>query len=271
MKKILLSMAAVSALAIGAPAAAQYSNGGYQNGGYQNGGYQNGVHANVNGNVAARIGQLQARIQAGVQSGAISRQEAVSLRQQLRQLRDVERHYSVNGVTGREQADLQLRIRNLRQQIRYAEGGQGGYRNDGYDGGYDGGYANGQRVDRDRDGYDDRDYDRDGRWEDDRMGRNRDGYGDRDYDRNGRWDDDYQDRYEDQSRRGGIGGVLDSVLGRGGLRVGQRVSGGLYAVPSEYRSRFRDGNGSYYRSDGRSIYQIDARTQTVVRIYPMSR
>jgi hypothetical protein len=249
MKKILLSMAAVSALAIGAPAAAQYSNGGYQNGGY----------ANVNGNVAARIGQLQARIQAGVQSGAISRQEAVSLRQQLRQLRDVERHYGVNGITGREQADLQLRIRNLRQQIRSAEGGPGGYRQDGYDGGY----ANEQRVDRNRDGYDDRDYDRDGRWEDDQTGR--------DYDRDGRWDDNYQDRYEDQSRRGGIGGVVDSVLGRGGLRVGQRVSGGLYGVPYEYQSRYRDGNGSYYRSDGRSIYQIDARTHTVIRVYPMSR
>jgi hypothetical protein len=259
MKKILLSMAAVSALAIGAPAAAQYSNGGYQNGAYQNGAYQNGGYANANGNIAARTDQLQARIQAGVQSGAISRQEAAPLRQQLRQLRDLERHYAVNGFTGQERADLQLRIRNLRQQIRYAEGGQGSYRN----GGYDGGYANGQRVDRDRDGYDDRDYGRDGRWEDDRTGR--------DYDRDGRWDDNYQDRYEDQSRRGGIGGVVDSVLGRGGLRVGQRVSGGLYAVPYEYQSRFRDGNGTYYRSDGRSIYQIDARTNTVVRVYPMSR
>lgn len=249
MKKILLSMAAVSALAIGAPAAAQYSNSGYQSGGY----------ANVNGNVGARIGQLQARIQAGVQSGAISRQEAVSLRQQLRQLRDVERHYAANGITGREQADLQLRIRNLRQQIRYAEGGQGGYRQDGYEGGY----ANEQRVDRNRDGYDDRDYDRDGRWEDDRTGQ--------DYDRDGRWDDDYQDRYEDQPRRGGIGGVVDSVFGTGGLRVGQRVSGGLYGVPYEYQSRYRDGNGAYYRSDGRSIYQIDARTHTVVRVYPMGR
>ena len=270
MKKILLSMAALSALSIGAPAAAQYSNGGYQN---SNSGYQNRAYTDVNGNVGARIGQLQARIQAGIQSGAISRQEAVTLRQQLRQLRDLERHYAVNGLTGRERADLQLRIRNLRQQIRYAEGGQGSYRNGGYD---DDGYGRGQSVGRDRDGYGDRDYDRDGRWDDDYQDRNRDGYGDRDYDRNRR-DDDYQNRgyedrgYEDRSQRGGIGGVIDNVLGRGGLRVGQRASGNLYGVPPEYRSRYRDGNGVYYRSDGRSIYQIDARTQTVIRVFPMGR
>jgi hypothetical protein len=264
MKKILLSMAALSALSIGAPAAAQYSNGGYQN---SNSGYQNRAYTDVNGNVGARIGQLQARIQAGIQSGAISRQEAVTLRQQLRQLRDLERHYAVNGLTGRERADLQLRIRNLRQQIRYAEGGQGSYRNNGYD---EDGYGRGQSIGRDRDGYDDR------------IDRNRDGYDDRDYDRDGRWDDDYQDRgyedrgyedrgYEDRSQRGGIGGVIDSVLGRGGLQVGQRASGNLYGVPYEYRSRYRDGNGVYYRSDGRSIYQIDARTQTVIRVFPMGR
>jgi hypothetical protein len=40
-------------------------------------------------------------------------------------------------------------------------------------------------------------------------------------------------------------------------------------VPYEYRDQFRDGNGVYYRSDGRNIYQIDARSQTVVRIFPM--
>lgn len=258
MRKILLSMAAISALAIGAPAAAQW--GGTQ---------QNSGYGNVNANLGARIGQLQARIQAGVQSGAISRQEAVSLRQQLRQLRDLERHYGVNGLTGRERSDLQLRIRNLRQQIRYAEGGQGNYRDRDYD---DDDYGVGQRIDRDRDGYDDRDYDRDGRWDDDRMGRTADDYDDRDYDRNDRYDDRYEDRrYEEPARRGGIGGIIDGVLGTGGLRVGQRVSGGLYGVPSQYRNQYRDGGGVYYRSDGRFIYQIDARTQTVVRVYGMNR
>jgi hypothetical protein len=58
MKKIFLGMAAISALAVGAPAAAQqypgsYQNNGYQNG-YQNNGYQNGY--GVNGSLDARSG-----------------------------------------------------------------------------------------------------------------------------------------------------------------------------------------------------------------------
>ena len=55
--------------------------------------------------------------------------------------------------------------------------------------------------------------------------------------------------------RGGIGGIFDRVLGSDdcpGLRVGQRATGNLGAVPYEYRNRYRDGNGVYYRSDGRA-------------------
>jgi hypothetical protein len=51
----------------------------------------------------------------------------------------------------------------------------------------------------------------------------------------------------------------------GGLQVGQRVPYNLYGIPSQYR----DGNGVYYRSDGRRIYQIDARNDTVIRIFAM--
>jgi len=71
--------------------------------------------------------------------------------------------------------------------------------------------------------------------------------------------------------RGGIGGLIDRVLGGGGLQVGQRVSGNLGPVPYAYRDQFRDGNGVYYRADDRAIYQIDARTDTVVRIYGLNR
>jgi hypothetical protein len=93
MKKIILSMAAISALAIAAPAAAQYSNNGYQN---SNNGYQN--DANASGNITDRIAQLRMRLQAGVQSGTITRQEAVPIRQQLQLLNRLERQYSVNGI-----------------------------------------------------------------------------------------------------------------------------------------------------------------------------
>jgi hypothetical protein len=269
MKKILFGMAAVSALAIGAPAAAQYNDGNYQTqGGYyqnQNQGYGNSQGYGNGAGVEMRVDQLQARLQAGIRSGAINRQEAIRLDAQLRQLMQVERQYSRNGIDVRERQDLQLRIRNLRQQIRYAEGrGNVGYGNQGGYGEYDDRYGQQTRVDRDRDGYDDRDYNRDGRWEDDVQG----GYqGQGGYDQRG-----YEQRGYEQPSRGGLGGILGSILGgNAGLRVGQRASGNLYGLPYEYQGQFRDGNGAYYRTDGRNIYQIDARTQTVVRVYQMNR
>jgi hypothetical protein len=273
MKKILTGMVALSALAAAAPASAQYQNSYPQNA-YPQNGYGQGNGAYANGNLSARIGQLQARIDAGVRSGAISRQEAASLRQQLRQLVQLERRYAVNGVSGQERADLQQRIRYVRQQLRSAEGGAQARWNDDED--YNQGRYGQRAEDRNRNGVDDR------------------------YERSGGYDDRYEDdRYEDdrgyrQPSAGGVGGVLGSVLGGGGLgsvlggvmgggglgglggladilRVGQRATGGLFAVPSQYGSQYRDGNGVQYRTDGRQIYQLDASNQTVLRVLPMSR
>ncbi len=257
MKKILLAMTALSAVAVAAPAAAQYGN-------------QASVYGGGNANVSNRIMQLETRLQAGIRSGAIDRREAMTLRAQLRELRRLERQYSRDGLSMQERTDLQQRIRSFRQAIRLADGGGNGRWNDDDDDRY----GRSGRSDANRNGYDDRDHDRDDRWDDDRYGRsgridaNRDGYDDRDYNRNGRWDDDQQ-----PTQRGGIGGLVDRVFGGGttGLRVGQRISGNLGSVPYEYRYQYRDGNGVYYRSDGRLIYEIDARTNTVVRAYPMNR
>ncbi len=255
MKKIILSMAAASGLVVAAPAVAQYSGSGYQD------------RARADGNFAARVGQLRTRLQAGVQSGTITRREAAPLRRQLYQLSELERQYGANGIDGRERADLQQRIRTVRQQIRTADGGnqvrwERYDREDGFD--PYGQYGRGADADQNG-GYGQ--YERGGR-----MDRNNDGYDDRDYDRDGRWDDDQQSgAYEQPVQRSGLAGVVDALMGTGGLRVGQRASANLYGVPYEYRGQFRDGNGSYYRSDGRQIYQIDARTQTVVRAYPLGR
>jgi Skp family chaperone for outer membrane proteins len=256
MKKLLILSIAGSALAMAAPAAAQYQNQGYANQGYANQGY-----ANAGGTVAIgnRIAQLDARLQAGIQSGAISRQEAQDLRLQLRQLRQLERQYSRNGLTQQERQDLQQRLRSVRQQLRTADSGRydqdtrygswddGSYNQGGYaQGGYNNGY-NGQGGYNSQGGYNNGAYGQGG---------------------------PYQEADEVCQSRGGLGGVIDSVIGRdncGGFQVGQRVSGGLYSVPNEYRYQYRDGNGVYYRSDGRQIYQIDARTNTVVRVYNMNR
>ena len=251
MKKILLAVTALSAIGVAAPAAAQY---GYQN-------------SNAGGSVGVenRIEQLQARFQAGVQSGLISRSEAQSLRPQLRQLRQLERQYSVNGLNQQERQDLQQRIRYVRQQLRMADGGANNRyaawdREDGYS---DDGYGN--------DRYDNNGYDN-GRYRNDRYGNN--GYN------NGAYNNVYTGQggpYEEIEpaceNRGGIGGLINGLLGGGRdcLRVGQRAPSNLYAVPYEYHNRYRDGYGYYYRSDGRQIYQIDARNNTVLRVYSMNR
>ncbi len=219
MKKLLLSMAAVGALAAAAPAAAQ---SGYY-----------GTNANTGVGISNQIAQLDARLQAGVSAGLIDRSEARELRMNLRDLRRLERQYSYNGLTQAERQDLRQRLRSLRQEIRVADNG---------------------RYDRDN---------RFGNWNDPYWN---DGYSGR--------GGPYEPAYDNAcDTRGGIGGVIDSVLGRDncGLRVGSRAMGNLYSVPSQYRYQFRDGNGVYYRSDGRQIYQIDARTNTVLRVYSMDR
>jgi hypothetical protein len=270
MNRILLTMTAVGALAAAAPAAAQFAD----------------ANINSSARIQSRIAQLESRIEAGVDAGTISRAEERTLMRQLTRLTSLERQFSRNGLTDVERNDLQSRIRALRHEIRTADGGLD--RDDRYGNWDDDDDRYADRIDRNNDGWDDRDYDRDGRWDDDvssdgryatRIDRNRDGWDDRDYDRDGRWDENevYGEGgpYEEVEcvNRGGIGGIFDRVLGSGdcpGLRVGQRATGNLGAVPYEYRSRYRDGNGSYYRSDGRAIYQIDARTHMVVRVYSIN-
>lgn len=273
MNRIIFSALAASSavMAIAAPASAQ--SGGYGGNAY-----------GANSNIEVRAEQLQARLQAGVRSGAITRAEAMPLREQLRQLTRLEMLYARDGISGRERADLQQRINSLRQGLRMAErGADGRYgrdddrydrdddrysRDDDRDGRYNRDVDS--RYDRNNDGWDDRDGNRDGRWDvDSRYDSNRDGYDDRDHNRDGRWDNDQG--YQQSGDRGVVGQILDRVTGNNGLRVGQRVSGNLGSVPYAYRSQYRDSDSVYYRSDDRNIYQIDARTQTVVRVYSMNR
>jgi hypothetical protein len=261
-KIIFIALAATSAVAVAAPASAQ--SGGYGGNGY----------ANSNSNIEVRADQLQMRLQAGIRSGSITRAEAMPLREQLRQLTRLETLYARDGISGRERADLQQRVNSLRQGIRMAERGADGRYGGGDDrDDRDDRYSRGDvdsRYDRNNDGWDDRDGNRDGRWDvDSRYDSNRDGYDDRDHNRDGRWDNDQG--YQQTNDRGVVGQILDRVTGNGGLRVGQRVSGDLGNVPYAYRSQYRDSDNFYYRSDDRNIYQIDARTQTVVRVYAMNR
>jgi hypothetical protein len=94
-------------------------------------------------------------------------------------------------------------------------------------------------------------------------------YGNGQYDRG----DDYRDdgRYDRNDGRYDRDDSYDRDDEGDALRVGERASGGLFAVPDAYRYRFRDGGGVYYRYGNGNVYQIDARTGTVLRIYSVGR
>jgi hypothetical protein len=207
MKKLLLAMSAIPALAIAMPVAAQVN-----------------VYNDTSVGIQHRLVNLDSRIDAGLRAGTITQSEARALRIELRQLARLERRYSRNGLTVDERRDLQMRLRDLRQDIRLADGRGNRWDDDDY-------YGQGGPIDAEADG----------------------------------WviDDDCE------SRSRGIGGILSSVLGGNNcLRVGQRVTGSMYAVPYQYRDTFRDSSSVYFRSDGRSrVYEIDARTNTVLRVW----
>jgi hypothetical protein len=219
--KRFLTLTALCALGVAAPATAQYVN----------------VNAGGTAGVYNRIAQLETALQADIRAGVITRSESYRLSRQIRDLRVTADLYARNGFSQRERMDLQARFRTVRQNLRLADNG---------------------RLDR--------------------YGSRDDNWSGSDWDSNYR-DNGYNDRggpyeeaYDDTCvSRGGIAGLIDNVVGAGCLRVGMRATSNLNAVPYDYRYRFRDGNGVYYRSDGRSIYEIDARTNTVVRIHSMNR
>jgi hypothetical protein len=226
MKKLFLGLIGLPILAAAGPSAAQYYPSNQSQYANQN---QYGNQANTT--LSARIDQLRVRLQAGVQSGSITRGEAAPIREQIRELNRLDRQFSTNGYSGQERAALQQRIRQVRQQLRMADNGASGRYNqwdaeEGYSQGYQQGYNPGYQQ-------------------------------------------GYNPGYQQPVQQGGIAGVVNQLLGVGGLQVGQRASSNLYGIPPQYQNQYRDGNGVYYRTDGRRIYQIDARSQTVVRIFSM--
>jgi hypothetical protein len=73
---------------------------------------------------------------------------------------------------------------------------------------------------------------------------------------------------------GGVGGILGSVLGNGGLRTGDVITGAIGSVlgsAAGMGSRFRDNNNVYYRSDGQRVYEVDARSNTVLKVHPLQQ
>lgn len=238
MSKIFLAGAAASGLIGAGSAAAQYSQPRYDQSQYGQPRYDQSQYdryddgrGSAQANFRNRITTLQNRIQIGVQTGAITRIEAAPLREQLRQIQQLERRYAPGGFTQSERTQIQPRIQSLRQQIAGAE------RND---------YASPRTSQDDAWGYE----------PDDRStGR----YGRNDYDR-----DDRGGRYGEDTRGYDDGVGFDD---RYQVRVGSRVPTNLGGVPYELRRRYPETERYTYRSDGNRIYQVERRTGVIVQIY----
>lgn len=120
MKTILAALAAVAAVtAVAAPAAAQpyRDHDRHDQGRYEQGGHDQGRHEQGRYNLNQRQDRLNERIEIGVRRGMITRREAAQLREQSREIARVEARYRVNGLTGRERADLDRRFDRLDARI----------------------------------------------------------------------------------------------------------------------------------------------------------
>jgi hypothetical protein len=274
MKKILLTLAAIPAATMAVEASAQT---GY---------YSQSTNAEIN--VQNRILNLEARLNAGIQAGAIDRRERSILVRQLNDLRNLERQYSANGLSRSERQALNQRIRSMRDQLRMAGGGwanQYGWNDRDFDV-YGNSYgATTVRVDQ----YG-RTVDEYGRviansgYRVDQYGRPVDQYGrvitNGHYGQGGPYEPVPQSNGIGNVLGGvlgsvvgggnGVGGILGNVLGGGGLSVGSVITGAIAnALSGGSNFGYQDRSNVYFRSDGYQVYEIDARTNRVIRIHPI--
>ena len=231
MKNVAITLLAGAALTVGVPAAAQSTYDPYAT--YGNGqafpgqtGYQN------------RTAQLDARLQAGISTGAITRAEARPIREQIRYLTRLEQTYAADGVTKAERQDLQRRYRITRQALRRADPNNSRYAqwdNSNYDP-----YASYQNgTDPYQSGY-------------------------------ANPGSQYQQVNQVCRTASGLKGILGAVFGTDNcLRVGERVTttAGLSQVPSQYRDDFPAASGYTFGYVDGNVVQIDSRTAVVTNIY----
>lgn len=142
MRKLLITIAtAASALAVAAPASAQYFPQPRGNAyGYNNFGHVRSLQV--------RVDQLQRRIAVLDSRNRISEREARNLRQDARELERRLHRVARNGLHPQEAQQIEYRLARIEQRLmRDANDGRGAWGNGGY---------NAYAVDRDRDGRVDR-------------------------------------------------------------------------------------------------------------------
>ena len=114
MRKLLISVAIATATIAAVPAAAQYHGGGHNRPGWNQGGPS---RAAVN-NLVRDLNQAQNRITRSQQRRIISPREAVSLRREAAQIRQRLNFAARGGISGREFAELRVRVNRLEQRVR---------------------------------------------------------------------------------------------------------------------------------------------------------
>lgn len=189
-----------------------------------------------------RIDQLEERLDDGIEAGSIDRTEARNLRVQIRELNRLESRYLADGsLSQTERTDLIQRMRTTRQQLRVADGGRSQY----------------------------------AEWRDDDP---YSGYNpNTSYGSNASNDGEYAQVNEvcAASTSSGKSAKINAFLGRifgadNCLRVGERVTTSLNAVPSEYRDDFPSRSGYRYGYVEGNVVEINSRTGVVARIYDVS-
>lgn len=113
MRKFLISAALVSTVLTAAPAMAQ----NYGRPGTAQGWNRGGPDRPAVNNLLRQLDQVDQRIQRSLQRRAISPREAVSLRREANDIRARVNVRGRNGLTGREFAQLQVRVNRLEQRV----------------------------------------------------------------------------------------------------------------------------------------------------------
>ena len=242
MKTIFMTMAAVSALAVAAPALAAPWSG-----------------------TRSDSSELRLEIEAGVASGAISSNEASPLRESLRRLVALEGRYGTDGFSGRENASLRQRSALLRQQINTAQ--RTDVRRD----------REAAAEDR-RERRAAADVRREAAAEDRRERRvaaqeRRDRRSAADLRRREASDERRERRTAAADRRdialstasqARFDGPTPGDRFPGDVRIGHTASWRMAALPERYRDEFRDTDAFYYRYDNQRIYRLDRHTDRIV-------
>ena len=115
MRKFLISAALLSAaaMAVATPAEAQYRGPGYGQG------YGQGYGEFRGGGIQRELGEIRQQIRIGFDRGMLTRGEAARLSRDADRIEDRLRRKSWDGLSFREREDLQRRIHELRERLRF--------------------------------------------------------------------------------------------------------------------------------------------------------